>query len=180
MTLKQTLENNIAIVVLGASVAAFGAGWWACEAVRVSNKSDAITQLDKRVTELTQQAKDLETTFEPYRKEIARLLDKNQKLTSELTQSRGDLKQWQEAVASWKEANADLQTNLNRYAANCSILGSIKGLQTRKDKMEHWIENATNINSSEHVKLEDYRRIASEFHARITSLQTKLSCEHGG
>lgn len=177
MTLKQTLENNIFYVVAGASLAAGIAGWSACHAIFVTSKSEMIAQLEKRVTELSQQTRNQEATLDPYRKEIARLLGDNQKLESDLMQTRGALKQWQESLAGWQSGHKELQAKLKIYAANCSIFDNIRGLQERKDQMEHWVENATLVNSSEHRKLEDYRRIASEFHARITHLQEKVSCE---
>lgn len=177
MTLKQTLENNILYVVAITAIPAFVAGWGACQATIVGNKSEAIIQLERRVSELTQLSKEAGERVQVFHKENARLLAQNEKLEGKLSQSQENLIQWQASHANWQNAYKEAQTRLESYAANCSIFKKIEALQVRKDEMEYSVALATNVNTSEHRKLEDYRRIASEYHGRIGHLQEKLSCE---
>jgi ribulose bisphosphate carboxylase small subunit len=74
MSIKQALESNIVIVVSVVAVSAAGMGWGACEAIRVSNKTDRIAELEKRNIDPAQKEKIEAVAIDPYKRQIAELI----------------------------------------------------------------------------------------------------------
>jgi DNA repair exonuclease SbcCD ATPase subunit len=175
MTLKQTLENNIAIVVLTTAVAAFGAGWGGCELARVASKTEKIADLEKKTAEQSQQIKDSNVAIEPYQKQINELLLNTRRLETDLNNSQGNLTQWQQVLNSWKSANEKLQNDINLYASNCSVISLARAIEGKKEITERALANAYSW-SSEVPKIEDYKRQVTEYQARLISLNEKLTC----
>lgn len=175
MTIKQTLENHVVVVSLSISVAAFGAGWGACELARVAYKTDKIADLDKKISEQSQQIKDGNVAIEPYQKQIAGLLLNTQRLETELNNSQGNLAQWRQALQSWEAANKTLENDLKLYTSNCSVISLVRALEKSKDSIEQTLTEAYSW-PSEKPKIDDYKRRVSEYHSRLLSLNEKLAC----
>mgnify|MGYP003394619125 CR=1 FL=1 len=175
MTVKETLENHIVIVVLVVAVGAFGSGWLACERVRVAIQTEKISDLEKRIADQSQQIKDSAVAIEPYQKQIADLLSSSHRLETDLNVSQGNLVQWQQALHSWKDANEKLQNNLKLYASNCSVISLVRAVEEKKESAEHSLANAYHWDS-EKPRIEDYKRQVSEYQSRLVLLHEKLAC----
>lgn len=175
MTIKQKLENHIVIVVLMVALAAFSSGWGACELARVANKTEKIADLEKKVADQAQQIKDNNVAIEPYQKKIYELLSTTRRLESDLSNSQGNLAQWQQALQSWKSANEKMQSDLTLYASNCRAISLIRAVEGKKDSVERSLAQAYQY-SSEKPKIEDYKRQVVEYQNRLMSLQEKLTC----
>ena len=175
MSVKKKLEDHVVIVVLTVAVSTFAMGWTACELVRVANKTERISELEKKVADQSQQLKDNNVAIEPYQKRIAELVSNMQRLEADLNSSRGDLVQWQQALQSWKNANAELQRDLSRYTSNCSVISLLKAVEGKKELVERSLAGAYQW-SSETPKIEDYKRQVAEYQSRLMSLQERLLC----
>ena len=185
MTLRQTLENHFAYIVLTVAVGAFGLGWGACEAARVTNKSDKIADLEKRVAELSQQAKDSAFAVEPYQKEVTELLSNTKRLEAECSNTRNleadlsstqrNLAQWQQALQSWKMANAQLQSELNVCVTNGAVVGLSRVIEGKKEDIEKELADEVHWHV-ESARGDEFRRRIAEYQARLVSLQDKLVC----
>ena len=88
MSVKQKLEDNIAIAVLGFAITGFGAGWLSCEKARVEPKSERIAILEKDVADQLQKIKDGTVAVEPYRRQIDEFVSNTKRLELELENSR--------------------------------------------------------------------------------------------
>lgn len=175
MSIKQKLEDHIVIFTLTVAVASFGFGWGACEKALVTNKTEKIADLEKKVADQLQQTKDSNIAIEPYQKQIAELLSNITRLEADMNNSQGKLAQWQQALQSWKSANEKLQGDLNLYASNCNVISLIRAVEGKKDNVEHSLAQAYSY-SSEKPKIEDYKRQVAEYQVRLVSLQEKLAC----
>ena len=167
-----------------ACLAVAGTTWTVAELIRVNPLEKRVTEaeknveeLHKRESELKQNIKDQNAAIEPYQKELNKMLANNKQLEAELASAKGDIEQWRSALNSWKEANEGLKTNLSLYAANCGILGQIRGIESKKESNERDIRYAiVNPSTAEYRRLDEYKRNAQEYQQRIIQLQEKLTC----
>lgn len=175
MSVKKKLEDHVVIVVLTVAFSAFAMGWTACDLARVANKTERISELEKKVADQSQQLKDNNVAIEPYKKRIAELVSNTQRLESDLNSYRGNLVQWQQAQQSWSNANAELQRELSLNTSNCSVISLLKAVEGKKESVERSLANAYQW-SSESPMIEDYKRQVAEYQSRLVSLQERLSC----
>jgi chromosome segregation ATPase len=175
MTIKKSLENHIAIVVLSSAAVAFGLGWAACENARVTNKTEKIAELERKNNDQLQQIKELDTTKPLGVIKLAELQEKIRGLETELSNSKGNLNQGQESLQLLKDSNTRSQSILKLAASNCSVLSLIQTVEAKKDSIENSLENAYHLDR-EKPRIEDYKRQVNEYQARLLSLNEKLVC----
>lgn len=182
MTLKQTLENHIVVIVLSTAVAAFGVGWGACELVRVAYKTEKISDLEKNIVDLekkiadqSQQIKNGVVAVEPYQKKIAESLSNSQRLEAELSALQNSLARWQLSFQSLKAVNSKLQNDIQLSSANCSAISMVRAIEEKKENVERNLDAEITWHT-ESTKVDDYKRRIAEYQTRLLSLQEKLVC----
>jgi len=175
MSFKKTVEDNVVIFLITISITAFGMGWAACEYTRVLNKTEKISDLEKKITDQSQLLKDKNSFIEPYQKQIIDLIATKERLETSLNNSEINIGKNQEIIQFYKNNNDKLQQNILNYASNCNVLSLINEIEKKKESVERSLTSAHQWDS-EIPKIEYYKRQSSDYQNRLVSLQDKLTC----
>jgi myosin heavy subunit len=140
--LSERVKNSIVFIVATSFVAGLSAGWGVAEKVRVEPKSDEIAQLEKKIKELKEENRPLDTSRNP---QFLELEAKNKELSNSLEAKTQELEAENKALEEARNQISSLSNSLE--AKTRELEAENKTLEGARNQISSLTEKARDMKS---------------------------------